>query len=158
MGMFMIVDVVMGGGGVGQALATYAINVAALRYDRDAEAEADRLGLAYLDGAGLDPGGMAKFFDLIREEAEQGFSLPELISTHPETKARADAARALSKPGRPPALDDVEWRAVKMLCGMQPDDQSGDDDAPPPVVTEFERLPSGDPLPPVAPTSTGATP
>ena len=63
-----------------------------LDYDREQESEADRAGLELLVRAGIDPTGLASFFERLR--AEGGPAPPELLSTHPDPGNRAEAVRA----------------------------------------------------------------
>lgn len=114
----IMADIVLGGGGLGQTVAGASMNVAALRYGRDDEREADRLGRSYLRKAGLDPAGMGAFFEKIQKLEETEIKLPELFSSHPDSKRRAVEARRDAIPGRPPALNAAEWAAVKTLCGI----------------------------------------
>lgn len=69
--------------------ARLAHDLASNAYDRAQEAEADRLGLELLARAGLDPRGMARFFERLARSAA---SPPELLSTHPDPGGRAAAA------------------------------------------------------------------
>lgn len=61
-----------------------------LDYDRDQESEADREGLRLLVRAGVDPRGLATFFERLEG---QGATPPELLSTHPDPGNRAQAVR-----------------------------------------------------------------
>jgi predicted Zn-dependent protease len=55
-----------------------------LRFGRDDETEADRLGVRYAVDAGYDPRQMAAFFDVLdRMQGEGGEVLPSWLSTHP---------------------------------------------------------------------------
>lgn len=114
-------DVVFGGAGVGQAIAVASVSLAGLRYSRAYEEEADTRGLDYLDAAHIDPGGLARMFDRLREtyegdEADGAGRIPALLSTHPDSAARAERARARARPGLTPALSNVEWRTVRAAC------------------------------------------
>lgn len=120
MGLGVFADVVLGGGGVGQAIAAASINVASLHYDREIEAEADRLGIAYLDGAGFDPAGLGHALErLLAFEKKEGAAYPQLLSTHPATEARIALALKSARPGRSPSMTETEWIAVKHLCGWK---------------------------------------
>ncbi len=68
-----------------------------LDYDRVQESEADREGLELLVRAGVDPRGLATFFERLR--AMGGSALPELLSTHPDPGNRAEAVRAAAQGG-----------------------------------------------------------
>jgi predicted Zn-dependent protease len=60
-------------------------------YDRDQEAHADEVGLETLRRAGLDPKGMARFFERVASESSLS-ALPEVLSTHPDPGNRAQRA------------------------------------------------------------------
>jgi predicted Zn-dependent protease len=125
MGLGLMADIVLGGGGLGQMLAALSLNAASLHYSRADETEADVKGLVYLRNAGLDPGGLAKFFDKIGKLEKGAVKFPQLMSTHPNSKARAENARRAALPGRPPALNAAEWDAVKSMCPVSPADKDG---------------------------------
>lgn len=61
-----------------------------LGYDRDQESEADREGLELMVRAGIDPRGLATFFERLEGK---GVTPPELLSTHPDPGNRARAVR-----------------------------------------------------------------
>ena len=65
-------------------------HLAGLGYERDQEREADELGLALLERAGISPLGMATFFERLSGDVAP----PELLSTHPDPGGRAERARA----------------------------------------------------------------
>ncbi len=89
------------GGNASQVLNTVGglgLNVAFLKFGRDDEYQADRLGAEIMAGAGYNPVAMANFFELLR--AEQGRNpgrLETFLSSHPasadrETRIRTQAA------------------------------------------------------------------
>jgi predicted Zn-dependent protease len=55
-----------------------------------------------------------RFQDLYEEQAGE---IPTMLSTHPATPARADAARARSRSNLAPSLSDADWRIVRQACG-----------------------------------------
>jgi Zn-dependent protease with chaperone function len=75
----------------GTALAEAAQNLTQLGFSREAEREADREGLRRLVAAGIDPGGMVRFFEKLASESKG--APPELLSTHPATEERLDELR-----------------------------------------------------------------
>lgn len=119
MGAGIFFDVVFGGAGAGQAIAIASVNLAGLRYSRGDEEDADARGLDYLDAAGIDTGGLARLFERFQAVAnERGEGeFPTLFSTHPASEARAQAARARSRDGLAPSLNEREWRVVRQACG-----------------------------------------
>lgn len=112
-------DVVFGGAGAGQAIAIASVNLAGLRYSRGDETDADSRGMDYLDAAGISTGGIATMFDRIQEyEQDAGVSdIPTMLSSHPASRERAEAARARAREGLQPSLTDREWRIVQQACG-----------------------------------------
>ena len=79
------------------ALATahgseFLLQGSALRFSRAHEQEADRIGLNTLVSAGLDPAGMARMFERMRQAYRHTDKPPEFLLTHPLTESRiADA-------------------------------------------------------------------
>lgn len=125
-------DIVFGGAGAGQAIAIASVNLAGLSYGRDDETEADARGFDYLDAAGISTGGVADLFDRFRAEAEEeGGDIPTLLSSHPATAVRAQAARARARVGLAPAMTDQEWRVVQSACGGLPESDPLGPPAPP---------------------------
>jgi Zn-dependent protease with chaperone function len=133
-------DIVFGGAGAGQAIAIASVNLAGLSYGRDDETEADARGFDYLDAAGISTGGVADLFDRFRAQAEEeGGDIPTLLSSHPATAARAQAARARARPGLAPSLTDREWRVVQSACGGLPASEAV---APPAPSAPVEQKPA----------------
>jgi Zn-dependent protease with chaperone function len=84
-GLWATVTGDLGGTIAGQA----AVELAALRFSRDAEREADAKGFDTLVGNGIDPRGMVDFFGTMQKAA--GASPPAWLSTHPASDARQKA-------------------------------------------------------------------
>ena len=59
-----------------------------LRYTRDNESEADRLGLAYMTAAGFDGCAMISFLKKIYRTTEYDAAFPSYLSTHPRVPTR----------------------------------------------------------------------
>jgi predicted Zn-dependent protease len=80
------------GNGIGGQLARLGIQFGAgsifLKYSRDAESEADRVGAKIMYEAGYDPRAMAQFFEKL--EAEVGKGGPQFLSDHPNPGNRAE--------------------------------------------------------------------
>src|SRR5881394_573043 len=82
-------------GGVGgfalRQAAGFLIPMQFLQFSRKDEAEADYLGLQYLDRTGYDPGAAVSFFEKLqaKESAKPG-SVARMFSTHPATGARLE--------------------------------------------------------------------
>src|SRR5436309_9542461 len=71
-----------------------AIPVTYLKFSRDAEREADFLGLQYMYKAGYDPNSYITFFERIQaDEKRRPGTIPKVFSTHPPTPERIEAAQ-----------------------------------------------------------------
>jgi predicted Zn-dependent protease len=67
----------------------FAVPLGYLKFSRDAEREADFLGLQYMYKAGYDPNSYVSFFEKIQaEERHHPGSIPKIFSTHPPTAER----------------------------------------------------------------------
>jgi predicted Zn-dependent protease len=71
-----------------QTLVGGAAQLERLGYSRGMETEADDFGFELLQRAGQSPEGLARFL-----ESLESAPVPELLSTHPDPKARAEALR-----------------------------------------------------------------
>src|SRR5580693_8340689 len=71
-----------------------AIPMSYLKFTRDAEREADFLGLQYMYKSGYDPNAFVSFFEKIEaEERRHPGSIPKIFSTHPPTPDRVQKAQ-----------------------------------------------------------------
>jgi predicted Zn-dependent protease len=96
--------------GVGAGIAGTAANIAGMasmmKFSRDKEREADRIGFAQLVAQGYDPdAGAALWQEMLREEEARDYGKPiPVFSTHPQTRERLDdlqaAAAAIANPPR----------------------------------------------------------
>jgi predicted Zn-dependent protease len=76
-----------------------------LRYSREDELEADRLGVEYSSLAAYDAQQVAEFFrTLSRIQEKEGQGLPNFLSTHPDPGDRVALIRQLSAKQRAPAM------------------------------------------------------
>jgi predicted Zn-dependent protease len=70
------------------------------KFSRDFEREADEVGWDYLITSDIEPSGMVRFFERVREEDQKTVSSETaqgalaVVSTHPATKDRIDAVEA----------------------------------------------------------------
>jgi predicted Zn-dependent protease len=82
-----------------------ALPVTFLKFSRDAEREADFLGLQYMYKAGYDPNAYITFFERIQaDEKRRPGTIPKVFSTHPPTPERiANAQKEIARilPNRP---------------------------------------------------------
>jgi len=80
------------GGEAGQAAGTATLGAfqdASLSYSRAFEQEADRIGMALLINANLDPFGMPRFFERLNAHSQINQSkVPEFLRSHPLTTSR----------------------------------------------------------------------
>lgn len=96
----LALSILLGGSDLHQ-IAQVASRFAGLDYDRDQESEADREGASLLLEAGVDPAGLATFFERLQKDS---VGVPELLSTHPDPGNRAAALRGLAVQGSPRKL------------------------------------------------------
>jgi predicted Zn-dependent protease len=67
----------------------FLVPISFLKFSRDAEREADFLGLQYMYKAGYDPNAYVSFFEKIRaEEKRRPGSIPKIFASHPPTPER----------------------------------------------------------------------
>jgi predicted Zn-dependent protease len=72
----------------------FMIPVTFLKFSRDAEREADYLGLQYMYKAGYDPNSFVAFFEKVTaDEKKQPGTIPKVFSTHPPTPDRIEATQ-----------------------------------------------------------------
>jgi predicted Zn-dependent protease len=78
------------GYGIYQGL-NFLIPTTFLKFSRDAEREADYLGVQYMYKAGYDPNSFVTFFEKIQaEEKKRPGTIPKIFSTHPPTPERIE--------------------------------------------------------------------
>ncbi|HEV3048974.1 MAG TPA: M48 family metalloprotease [Longimicrobium sp.] len=85
-------------------------------YTRDAEREADRVGVAYLVRGGYNPNGLATFFEeLLSLQQRQPSRVEQWFSTHPTTQERVNNTRAIiaQTPGAQSASLTTDTRAFQ---------------------------------------------
>jgi predicted Zn-dependent protease len=71
-----------------------ALPLTFLKFSRDAEREADFLGLQYMYKAGYDPNSYITFFERIQaDEKRRPGTIPKVFSTHPPTPERIENAQ-----------------------------------------------------------------
>ena len=78
-------------------LGSAGLSVLFLKHGRDAELEADRLGVEYGSGAGWDPSGVPRFLStLARVDALSEDGVPNWLSTHPDPGSRVGQAEPVA--------------------------------------------------------------
>src|SRR6516165_1138847 len=99
-------------------VASIAVPLSFLKFSRDAEREADMLGLQYDYAAGYDPQAFIQFFERLKAEEKQKHSkIAKMFSTHPMTADRITAAQDEIRQYFPDrdsyVVDTSEFEAVK---------------------------------------------
>jgi len=75
-------------------VASIAVPLGFLKFSRDAEREADMLGLQYDYAAGYDPQAFVQFFEKLKsEEKKKHSNIAKMFSTHPMNSERITAAQ-----------------------------------------------------------------
>jgi beta-barrel assembly-enhancing protease len=75
-------------------VASIAVPLGFLKFSRDAEREADMLGLQYDYAAGYDPQAFVQFFEKLKmEEGKKHSKIAKMFSTHPMNSERITAAQ-----------------------------------------------------------------
>jgi predicted Zn-dependent protease len=81
--------------------ASQGLGLLFLKFGRDAERQADQLGVEYSSRIGYDADEMAGFFNTLkRMEQQSGSNVPVFLSTHPDPGARYETVKSLA----------VEWK------------------------------------------------
>ena len=84
------------GGFAVQQAASLAIPMGFLKFNRNAEYEADMLGVQYLWATGYDPHSMSTFFEKLQaQEKKKPGTMARIFSTHPMVGDRIDKVNAL---------------------------------------------------------------
>ena len=100
----------------GQIAAQLAGGSAIAKFSRDAEREADLLGVRYMASAGYNPEGMATMFQkLISDRQHRPSSVEQFFSTHPLTEDRIASVRreARKYPTRGLTTNDGQFASVR---------------------------------------------
>jgi predicted Zn-dependent protease len=104
----------VGGAGTAQVAGALVTNGVFLKFSRDDEREADRVGLQIMARAGWDPRGMIELFEVLRREGQRDPGAVEVFfSTHPSPQDRIAQLTAAIAHSRRGTRDSREFRAVK---------------------------------------------
>jgi predicted Zn-dependent protease len=104
----------VGGAGTAQAAGAMAANGVFLKFSRDDEGEADRVGLQMMTKAGWDGRGMTELFEVLRREANRDPSAVQVFfSTHPSPQDRIANLTAATARHHGGIRDTKEFRAVQ---------------------------------------------
>ncbi len=103
-----------GGAGGAQVAAEFLASGARLRFSRDEEREADRVGLALMSRAGWDGHGMVEMFEILKKESGRNPTAVEaFFSTHPTPQERIKELSALVAAHRGGRRDSREFQVIK---------------------------------------------
>ena len=103
-----------GGASAAQAAANVLTDGVFLKFSRDDEREADRVGLRLMVQAGWDARGMSEMFEILRAEGRRDPSQVEVFfSSHPPPVDRISDARRAGDGTRPGVRDSAAFRAVR---------------------------------------------
>ena len=114
-GIDVLLDLVTDGEGELERVAVDVLGRGAVaKFSRNAEREADALGIRRLAAAGYEPEGMSSFFGVLLQRQQQQPSVVEqFFSTHPLTQERFERARRLGQDLEPsPPLEATDGSAL----------------------------------------------
>lgn len=104
----------VGGAGTAQAAGAMMANGVFLKFSRDDEREADRVGLQIMTKAGWDARGMTELFEVLRREARRDPSAVDVFfATHPSPDDRIANLTTATARARGGVRDSAAFRAVK---------------------------------------------
>lgn len=113
-------DIFLGGNSAGNFAAEVGCTLYLLHYSREAEREADKIGVKLMDQAQINPKGLIKFFKHIEQKERQrganNSQTMSYMSTHPSTQERIDWIRARSKDFKGKTkmiISQKEWKELK---------------------------------------------
>lgn len=116
-GLSMIAGLVLGQnpGQLSQIAAQIVAGGALARFSREAEREADELGIRAMADAGYNPEGMASMFEeLIEHQKRTPGRVEQFFSTHPTTQERVnDSRKRAAALGNRGVTDEPEYQAVR---------------------------------------------
>jgi len=103
-----------GGAGGAQIAAEFLASGAVLKYSREDEREADRVGMALMSRAGWDGHGMVEMFEILKKASGRDPSMVEaFFSTHPSPQERIKDLSAVVAAHRGGRRDSREFQVIK---------------------------------------------
>jgi beta-barrel assembly-enhancing protease len=103
-----------GGASAAQAAAGLLANGVFLKFSRDDEREADKVGLTMLTRAGWDGRGMVELFEILRKEGQRDpGSVEVFFSSHPSPQDRINELRAEVNRRAKGKRDSPEFQAIR---------------------------------------------
>jgi predicted Zn-dependent protease len=103
-----------GGAAAANIAARYVASGAFLKFSRDDEQEADRVGVGIMRRAGWDPHGMIELMESIREQEKRDPSSVEIFfSNHPSTKERLALLASVVPSRRTGTRDSRDFQKIR---------------------------------------------
>jgi predicted Zn-dependent protease len=103
-----------GGATAANVAARYVASGAFLKFSRDDEQDADRVGANMMSRAGWDPHGMIELMESIREHEKRDPSSVEIFfSNHPSTKDRVDLLTSRVPRRRSGTRDSADFQSIR---------------------------------------------
>ena len=100
-------------------LGSMAAQLIFLRYSREDELEADKLGVQYSSAAVYDPLQVIPFFQTLeRIQEKEGQAMPSFLSTHPNPGNRIDRIREMTGSARPKRAMPTDARYLTTIEGL----------------------------------------
>jgi predicted Zn-dependent protease len=123
-GLLGLLGAVLDDGGKGEQAARIGASVVAqsvfMKFSRDDEREADRIGAEIMDRAGWDPHGLAEFMQVLQNEQKRSpGSVETFFSSHPSPAGRVGDLQAMAN-GKSGRRDSEEFQAIKGRLGSLP--------------------------------------
>jgi beta-barrel assembly-enhancing protease len=104
----------VGGAGGAQIAAGFLASGVFLKFNRDEEREADRVGLALMSRAGWDGRGMVEMFEILKKEAGRDpTSVDAFFASHPSPQDRIKDVTAAVSAHRKGRRDSREFQVIK---------------------------------------------
>src|SRR3954453_20157866 len=110
-----------GGAGAANIAARYVASGAFLKFSRDDEQEADRVGAGIMSRAGWDPHGLIDLMDTIRrQEKRDPGSVEIFFSNHPSAKDRVSELTRVAPKQRSGVRDSPGFQGIRARLGKLP--------------------------------------